>query len=240
MDLDAPAEYQDLDSADTAYHSVSALAIVSLVIGLLSPLAFVHPLLWALPIAGIALAWAAIARIDRSEGALIGRRAAIVGLAVSLFCGLGAVTQATSRRLWLAYRAERVAERFLELLREGKKYEAHQLWTRPQYRFLPGGDYKALYADNSAADEDYKQFLKREVISDLLALGQRAEIEHQRTRLASTGPDVDYVMVYYRMSGPTNTGPIDKEIRFDIERLQDEQTGVRWRVYADDVVVELE
>jgi hypothetical protein len=237
MDLDAPIEYQDLDPAD-AYHSVSAMAIVSLVIGLLSPLAFVHPLLWTLPIVGVALAGAAVVRIDRSEGVLVGRKAAIAGLAMSLVFGLGAVTQSATRRLWLSYRAEQVAERFLELLREGKTYEAHQLWTRPQYRFLPGSDYKALYAENPAANEDYQQFLKREVISDLLALGQRAEIEHLRTRLTHTGPNVDYIMVFYRLSGRAAKGPIDKEIRFDIERLVDEQTGARWRVYADDVVVE--
>ena len=33
MDLDAPAEYQDLETADAGYHSVSALAVVALVIG---------------------------------------------------------------------------------------------------------------------------------------------------------------------------------------------------------------
>ncbi|MEX2141324.1 MAG: DUF4190 domain-containing protein [Pirellulales bacterium] len=238
MDLDAPAEYQDLETADAAYHSISALAVVALVLGLLSPLAFVHPLLWALPITGIALAWAAIARIDRSEGALIGRKAAILGLAVALLCGLGAVTKATTRPLWLAYRAERVAERFLELLRQGKTYEAHQLWTRPQFRLLPGSDYQALYAENPAAAKDYEEFLKREVTSDLVALGEQAEVVHQRTALTASDSDRDYLMVYYRMSGPTKAGPIDKEIRFTIERLEDEQSGEHWRVLADDLVVE--
>ncbi len=238
MDLDAAAEYQDLETADAGYHSVSALAVVALVIGLLSPLAFTHPLLWTLPIVGIALAGAAIVRIDRSEGLLIGRKAAIIGLAVSLFCGLGAVTQATTRRLWLASRAEQLTERFLELLREGKTYEAHQLFARPQFRLPPGSDYEALYEDDPALMEDYASFLKREVIADLVALGDNAELEHLRTRLTHTGADGDYQMVYYRLSGPTKAGPIDKEIRLVIERVQDDQTGERWRVIADEVVVE--
>jgi hypothetical protein len=238
MDLDAPAEYQDLETADAGYHSVSALAVVALVIGLLSPLAFTHPLLWSLPIIGIALAWAAIVRIDRSEGLLIGRKAAIIGLAISLFCGLGAVTQSTTRRLWLASRAERLTERFLELLREGKTYEAHQLFARPQFRFPPGSDYESLYADDPTIMEDYQEFLKREVIANLVELGDRAELEHQRTRLTHTGSDGDYQMVYYHLSGQTAAGPIDKDIRFVVERLQDEQTGERWRVIADEVVVE--
>ena len=82
MELDAPAEYQDLESPAGAYHSVSALAIIALVVGLLSPLAFAHELLWALPLTAIALSIVAIVRIDRSEGLLIGRWAAVLGLVV--------------------------------------------------------------------------------------------------------------------------------------------------------------
>jgi hypothetical protein len=238
MDLDATAEYQDLETADAGYHSVSALAVVALAIGLLSPLAFTHPLLWSLPIVGVALALAAFVRIGRSEGLLIGRKAAIIGLAISLFSGLGAVTQATTRQLWLAARAERLTERFLELLREGKTYEAHQLFARPQFRLPPGSDYEKLYGEEPTMMEDHQSFLKREVIADLLALGDRAELEHQRTRLTHSGPTEDYLMVYYRLSGPTKGRQIDKEIRFVVERLQDEQTGERWRVVADEVVVE--
>jgi hypothetical protein len=237
MDLDAPSQYQDLESADLAYHSVSALAVVALVVGLLSPLAFVHPLLWTLPIAGVAVACVAIARIDRSDGLLIGRKAAIVGLAVSLFCGLGAVTQATTRRLWLAYRAERLTDRFLELLREGKTYEAHQLWARPQFRVPAGSDYEALYADSPAAKEDYESFLKRDVIAQLVALGDQAKLEHKATELTSSSPG-DYLSVFYHLSGPTDDGEIDQDIRFYVERLEEEQTGVQWRVIADEVVVE--
>ena len=112
------------------------------------------------------------------------------------------------------------------------------MFTRPQFRFPPGSDFEALYAEEPTILEDYETFLEREVIADLLALGDRAEVEHQRTQLTHTGPEGDYLMVYYRLSGLTKAGQIDKEIRFVVERLQDEQTGERWRVIADEVVVE--
>jgi hypothetical protein len=238
MELDAPAEYQDLESPQAPYHSVSVLAIFALVMGFLSPLAFVHELLWALPLAGIAISVVAIARIDRSEGALVGRRAAVLGLAISIFCGLGAITQAATRRLWLAYRAERMAERFVDLLREGKSREAHQLWTRPQLRLLPGGDLEALYAANPAATKDYAGFLEREVIKDLLSLRDEAEVEHEKTRLTFSDPHRDYLMVFYRLHGPTTAGQIDKQIKFVIEYATDEEGQAQWRVYSDEAVVE--
>jgi hypothetical protein len=227
-----------LESPAVAYHSVSVLAILALVVGLLSPLAFAHELLWALPLAGIALSVAAILRIDRSDGLLGGRAAAVMGLALSLFCGAGAITQAATRRLWLAYRAERMAERFVELLREGKSREAHQLWARPQLRLLPGSDLEELYKANSGAVKDYEGFLEREVIRDLLSLTDEAEVEHLRTRLTFSDYYRDYLMVFYRLHGPTKTGPIDKEVKFVIEHAKDEEGQERWRVYSDEPVVE--
>ena len=88
MELDAPAEYRDLETADGSYHSVSSVAVVALVVGILSPLAFAHVLLWSLPLVGVAVSLAALVQIDRSDGVLIGRKAAIVGLVLSLIAGL--------------------------------------------------------------------------------------------------------------------------------------------------------
>jgi hypothetical protein len=237
MELEA-AEYHDLESPTVAYHSVSALAIVSLLVGLLSPLAFAHELWWALPIAGIALSVVAFVRIDRSEGILVGRWAALVGLAISLVCGAGAITQATTRRLWLAYRAERMAERFVELLREGKTREAHQLWTRPVYQLAPGSDLAELYNQNAPLAKEYEGFLEREVIRDLLSLTDEGEFQHLRTRLTFSDYYRDYLMVFYRLHGPTKTGQIDKEIKFVIEHAKDEDGQERWRVLSDEPVVE--
>lgn len=238
MELDAPAEYQDLESPAVAYHSVSALAIVALVVGLLSPLAFAHELWWALPIAGVALSLVAIVRIDRSEGMLVGRWMAVVGLAISLICGAGAITQAATRRMWLAHRAERMAERFVELLRQGKTREAHQLWTRPVFRLAPGSDLAELYKANESLAKEYEGFLEREVIRDFLSLTDEAEVQHLRTRLTFSDYYRDYLMVFYRLRGPTKTGQIDKEIKFVIEHAKDEDGQEQWRVYSDEPVVE--
>jgi len=238
MELDTSAEYHDLESPAGAYHSVSALAVIALVIGLLSPLAFAHELLWSLPLAGIALAVVAIVRIDRSDGMLVGRWAAVFGLAISLFCAAGAITQATTRRLWLAYRADRMTERFVELLREGKSREAHQLWTRPQFRLVPGGDLEELYKANTAAAKEYEGFLKREVVHDLLSLTDEAQVDHVSTRLTFSDHYHDYLMVFYRIHGPTKTGQIDKEVKFVIEHAKDDNGQEQWRVYSDEPVVE--
>ena len=214
MDLDAPAEYQDLESADDSYHSVSMLAVVALVLGLLSPLAFAHELLWAMPIVGAGLAAIAIFRIDRSDGGLIGRKAAVAGLALSLLCGLGAATHAVTRRLWLTHRARQLSDRFLDLLREGNARPAHRLNTRPQFRYAAETDPEKFYAENPEAAKEYDSFVNREIVKDLLTLGQRAELGHQSTRLISSDPQNDYLMVYYHLAGPRPTDRSTKIFSF--------------------------
>src|SRR5262245_45308902 len=79
-----PTFHTDDVEALSDYRTLSVLALVSLVIGLASPLAFAAPLALAIPIIGIAVALVALHRISRSEGLLAGRWAAITGLALSV------------------------------------------------------------------------------------------------------------------------------------------------------------
>src|SRR5471032_223907 len=53
------------DDADAAeYQAVSAMAIVSLLVGLLSLLAFWHPVLWIMPVGGAAIGLLTIRQIE--------------------------------------------------------------------------------------------------------------------------------------------------------------------------------
>ncbi|HJS08994.1 MAG TPA: hypothetical protein VJ809_15100, partial [Pirellulales bacterium] len=78
----------------------------------------------------------------------------------------------------------------------------------------------------------------REVIRDLLSLTDEGEVQHLRTRLTFSDYYRDYLMVFYRLHGPTKTGQIDKEIKFVIEHAKDEDGQERWRVLSDEPVVE--
>jgi hypothetical protein len=238
MELDAPAEYHDLESSDESYHSVSALAGVALVLGVLSPLAFAHELLWSVPIAGVALAIVALVQIDRSGGSLIGRKGAVIGLVLALFCGLGAMTQDATRRLWLTHRATQVAERFVQLMSEGKNVAAYQLWARPQFRAPASVPFEKFYSENPEAAKDYKSFQTHEIIKDLVALGARAEIVHLGTHWTDSDPANDFFMVFYHLSGDMPDKPIDEDFRFVVIRSYDKSTADVWRVYSAELGME--
>ena len=76
------SEHPDPEMAD--YRPVSGIGIAALLIGLAAPLALVHPMLWCVPAIGAGVAIVALVRIRRSEIPLIGRKAAILGLVLSL------------------------------------------------------------------------------------------------------------------------------------------------------------
>ena len=87
------------DTRIAEYRAVSSSAVAGLILGLLSPAAAIDPVLWAVPIAGIIFSSLSLRRIAQNAPALIGRKAAIVGLILSIFFGSAAVTD------WCAYRA---------------------------------------------------------------------------------------------------------------------------------------
>src|SRR3954470_14191493 len=72
----------DLEQA-SGYRTLSVPAIIGLVLGLASPLCFGAPLLFVIPIAGVALSLFALVRIGASDGALAGWWPAAAGLALS-------------------------------------------------------------------------------------------------------------------------------------------------------------
>src|SRR5688572_8269686 len=72
---------EDLDQVAN-YRSMSGLAIVSLLLGLLAPVCFAAPVFLAIPLFGTALSLFALRRIAASEGALAGKWAATAGLAL--------------------------------------------------------------------------------------------------------------------------------------------------------------
>src|SRR5262245_2800485 len=76
----APAFHADDPEETAEYRQVSVLALISFVLGILSPLTFASPLLMAIPLFGIAFSILALRQIAGSQGGVSGRWAAVAGL----------------------------------------------------------------------------------------------------------------------------------------------------------------
>lgn len=108
---------------------VSILSIVGLLLGLAAPLCFLAPLLWAVPIAGVVVTLTALARVDSSGGALIGRKAALVGLALCVASVCAVASQSIVTHLLLSRQAREVTLEWISTLQAGNTQQAFELTT---------------------------------------------------------------------------------------------------------------
>ena len=173
------------DSSEEAgasdYRAVSAMAIASLLVSLLAVLAFWHPVLWIVPIAGVVLGLLAVWRIDRRESELLGRGLAVVAICLSLV----ALSAAASRYGMLNYRAglasREMGLRWFEALRDGNPELAAQLSLEPQQREADGTDLQAFYRSEPGATEYLVRFVAEPVVKAVLKLGPSAGVRFIET-----------------------------------------------------------
>jgi hypothetical protein len=114
-----------VEAAD--YRKVSGLAIFSLLLGIAAPLSFFATLLWAIPLVGVAVALLALRQISESNGTLVGRTSAIVGLALSVvFVSAASTREIRIQQLHTQY-ATAAGMHWIELLRAGQIEQAYDL-----------------------------------------------------------------------------------------------------------------
>src|SRR3954447_6695871 len=111
----------------TEYRSLSVLALISLVIGLASPLAFGMPLLLGIPLLGIGISLLALHRIAASGGTLTGSWMAVVGLFLCFVFVLAPFSRDYVLRTIRVHEAQSVGRKWLETLVAGQPDQAFHL-----------------------------------------------------------------------------------------------------------------
>ncbi len=185
------------DDSPFEYQAVERWAFVSLLMGLLSPVALWAPLMWFVPILGWLSGAVALARI-RSEPGRPGRALVLVGLALSTFFIVVPAARMVSARILLAGQPRPVADKFLEHLREGSPEKALMLQWVPDYRNGVGNDLWLFFCSDSEAKANLQKFVNRPMIRILLALGEDAQVRYYKT--TSVGFAGDLAQVEYQYS----------------------------------------
>lgn len=109
------------------YRPVSGLAVAAAALGIASALALTSPLMWVLPLVGVAVAVAALGDVGRSGVTKAGRLAAVAGLALSVGFGSQAVSAWVATRWFHAWRAEAAAGLWIDAIREGRLDDARSV-----------------------------------------------------------------------------------------------------------------
>ena len=163
------------------YSSISWLAVLAFLTGLLSFLALAHPVLWCLPFIGATLAVFSIQRIRRSDGALSGQGIAAVALGLSCCAASMTFSRALVAREVQHRQAIEFADRWLAALHEGRVRLAHQWTLSKLYRGGSSQSLKEVY-ENEEQREALQRFMREEPSRSLIELAPDARFEYQGTR----------------------------------------------------------
>jgi hypothetical protein len=172
----SPAFHADDPEQTTDYRTLSVLAIISLVFGILSPLALWGPLLMGIPLLGIAISLLALRNIATSGGTLAGRGAAIAGLALCIASAVTPYSRDFIQRTIRGNQAAEAGQRWIALLTSGNTQEALRQTidgSRPPRIAEPGAP--------PPTETPLERFMKEPVVKALTAIGANPEITLDET-----------------------------------------------------------
>lgn len=190
------------------YRPVNPLAVVGLLAGLASVLAFAHPLLWLLPALGALISAWALRSMATAASEQVGRKAALIGLTLSLLFGAASVTRLTFFTWQLRVETRQLAQQWFEALRDGNPYRADQFGRSPAGRVEREDDLLARYAEPEER-QHLLEYLEEPAVRMLLSLGKYAQVRYfanELTDALSAQPAVvDIYAVSVQRGGQTTS-----------------------------------
>ena len=228
-----------------AYRPVNRVAIASLITALASAAALLNPLLWSLPAVAVVMALIALFQIRKSNGEQRGAALAKVGFGLAVFFASWSLSWYLTDYYVLTKQARVYGDEWINLLREGKIYEAHQLALPGSQRAKSGTSINELYdsvlhehhddhekADNQpkppAREEEamrrelpmaYREFIGGEPMRQLVAIGKSWQFTFVRVVSVSRGDlHNSFVNLEYEIGYTENERPAKLHIVLRMQR----------------------
>ncbi|MGA2061509.1 MAG: hypothetical protein ABSG67_13585 [Thermoguttaceae bacterium] len=191
-DIRQPRVTEQTDEQVAEYRSISGWAVAGLIMGLLSPLALADPLLWAAPIAAGMVCIRAFGQIKQNAPAMIGRKAALVGLWLAVFSLTAAYSDWVYFRWRIRDEARQAALFWFDLLAKDRPELAFQLTVVPRLRHALDDRIWEFYVDSENNKikwfTDFKNYIapgktaeSPNLVRTLMALGDSAEVRYLGT-----------------------------------------------------------
>ncbi len=207
------------------------LAIVVLILGLLCFLALFKTMFWVFPIVTAVLGTVSLVSLAHTPEK-IGRKAALIGLALAVFFGSWAAGRYFSRQQWLYVNARRNAEAWLKLVQENKLREAHQLHLHTAERIAGGVTLDEYYANQEFAQSQFNGFFDGIPLNEFIKVASRATVEFVRFEAFDPMGSNDDVMLRYVARYEEDGQPKEIEMRIVMRRSIHPMTGqCVWAVY---------
>lgn len=225
---DSPAGPEE-DLGD--YRAVSAMAVIGVVLGILSATAFIHPLLWLLACIAVIVNAVALRQLAESNSRLLGRKAALAGMAVSLIFTIAAPTQFLIHRHMLSREAVGVAREWFGYFRDNRPEMAFSMSHYPMSKEARERLPMPARGESGSAMRPIRDFLREPQVDLMLKLGKRAHIRFFETEEVWSGGNMEGVREIYVVTVGENAQPTSFFIRLGVTRSRDLATGEwQWQV----------
>lgn len=160
------------DPSMTDRDPLNILAAVSLVFGVVSPLAMLSVLLWFVPALGLLLAALALMQLNRNPTAR-GQRLALFALVLSVAFLVAAPMQHLLRYRRIARQADAIGQQWLSLILHDELYKAYALQEPDVKRPTLDENLEAYYRKNSAQRLEFQSFVNRKLVRTLVELSRQ-------------------------------------------------------------------
>ncbi len=185
---------------EETYRSISGGAICVLVGGLLSPLAFISPVLWFIPLAVILAAVWVLRGLAANADRFTGGRLAWIGLGIALLTLGWAPARHFMRQSGLQADARKTADAWAEMLNRRETQSAHQWHMSSLERADSNTTLAAFYAEQPERQKALQMFLDRPAVKRWLALN-KPQATFQSVVKQNSLPDADEVVLKYQLRG---------------------------------------
>ena len=224
--LDSRAEPSELDAV-VEYPAVSRLAVLSLLLAIGACGAVFSPLLVCLAVAGALVAIAALWSIARAQRPLLGRKAAVAALLLSVLFGVWGVTWRMVRQEILYAQAKEHADKWLQLLRTGHLREAYQLHLTQENRQAPGTDLEEFYKGDRDARFEYDAYFRGEPLRQIVETGERGQVRFLQNENvlneSYSGQKTDIVTLRYALDYAEENQPRTLTLLLNVVRVVNNQ-----------------
>jgi hypothetical protein len=208
-----------------AYRAVSSLALGGLLLGLLAALGLLLPALWIAAIAGVIVNAMALKRIAARWPALVGRKAALVGLTLS------AIFFAAVPADWLVYRrlardeARKCAAIWFDYLRTGQPHKAYEMTLSPTLRDRLDDSLWEFFREGTEERGMLETFVRRPAVCALVALKDKATVRYYDTESQWYERNQDHLYQTYAVTYPDSEGLTTFFVGLVLDRSTESRTG---------------
>ncbi len=218
------------DQQSVDYRPLSKAALLSLLMGVLSSVAVFHPVLWVVPLLGLAISLGAIWKFTQHGSEFTGRQMAIAGLLLAIVFGTAAPAKWYTSRQLIVRQSQAFADRWIELVRSGELEFASDFKMTPGFRRLAGMTLDGWYKIAPDAKDAHEMFADDNSVIRLSRMGKAGTVQFVKVLAVIRKNHSDVVRLEYEVS-PDATDPfglvIAVERAINLEQSEDPQWVIR-------------